>query len=224
MRKLFRILLLASFLWPMAANSQILVDTVSLNTMGELYLGPALSFSKVEYNDQHDNLFEIERKTVGLGLVYKINPSVGLLFQAGHTMKAEYKNSSLEDGKGYMLGAGANFLMYRHNRLSLIGYGLLNFVSDEYKPKKVEMEVTDIHLGLLTAIRGNNVVTFYGGFDLVPYSDGELKYKKYKADVERDDLFNLKLGLDFTLPGVNLKPEVTLFGEKSFTLAASFVM
>jgi hypothetical protein len=191
--------------------------------MGELNLGPALSFSKVEYTDKNDNLFEIERKTIGLGLVYKINPSVGLLFQAGHTMKAEYKDSNLEDGKGYMLGAGANFLMYRHNKLSLLGYGLFNYVSDEYKPN-VEMNVTDIHLGLLTAIRGNNVVTFYAGLDFVPYSEGEIKYKKYKKDVERDDMFNLKLGFDFTLPGVNLKPEVTLIGEKTFTLSAMFVM
>ena len=218
----FKSIFLLCVLYATPVKSQVLVDTISMNG---LTLGPSLSFSKVEYEDENDNVFEVKRKTIGLGLTYNTG-NVGLLFQAAHNMESEILESNLKKGKGYMLGAGANFLIYSQNKLSFIGYGLLNYVSDSYKKDKpkVEMDVTDIHLGMLLAVKANRLVTFYGGLDLVPYSDGDIKRAKSKVDIEREELLNLKLGLDFTFPSVNLRPEVTLIGEKTFTITSSFVI
>lgn len=222
MNKLRSMFLACTLLYPGFASSQVLVDTISLNS--DLSLGPVLSFSKVEYKNENDSTFEVKRKTLGLGLVYKVNPDVGVLFQAAHTLDAEFENSDLDDGEGYMLGTGVNFVMYNQGKLSLLGYGLINYVNDTYdkfKPKH-EMDVTDIHLGMLMAVKANRTVTFYGGLELIPYSEGSIKRGKYETDIERDEMLNLKLGLDFTFPNMNLKPEVTLIGEKTFTVSAGF--
>lgn len=207
------------FLLTTPAMGQILVDTVSSG--GGLNLGPTLSFSKVEYEDENDNIFEVKRKTIGLGITYGVSSDVNILFQFGHTFKSEIEDYKLK-GDGYMLGTGVGFNFYNRGRLGFAGYGLLNYVDDTYKKKKnkVEMDVTDIHLGCLLVVRVNRVVNFFGGFDMVPYSDGS--FKPSDISVERDDFLNLKLGMDFTLPSVNIKPEVTLIGEKTFAVSANF--
>jgi hypothetical protein len=226
MRKLLNTIIIGcGLLYGTLAKSQILVDTVSPNKASDLYLGPVFSFSTIEYKDDNDNTFKVERKTIGLGINYKISQNVGLLFQAGYTLKSKFIGANeTYKGKGYMFGAGANFTMYRKGKVAFLGYGLLNYVSDDYKKPIFSMNVTDIHLGGILAIQANHAVTFYSGVDLIAYSGGTVKYQKSEVDIERSDMLSLKLGLDFTLSNVNIKPELTLLGEKTFTLSASFAL
>lgn len=225
MRNLFALTLLCGLCYGTLAKSQILVDTVSPNMASDLYLGPVFSFSNIEYKDDDDNTFKVERKTIGLGIDYRLSTNVQLLLQAGYTLKSKFIGiHDTYKGKGNMFGAGANFTLFRKGKISFIGYGLVNYVSDDYKKPKFSMNVTDIHLGGIVAVKANHAVTFYSGLDIVPYSSGSVKYQKTEVDVERSDMLNLKLGLDFTLQGVNIKPELTLLGEKTVTLSASFAI
>jgi hypothetical protein len=204
------------------AGAQILVDTAKPTGTG-FGLGPTLAISNVEYENEDGNTFEVDRKTIGLGIVGNVTRSVAILFQAGHTFESEFEDSDIE-GEGYMIGGGLSFLMYGRGRLSLVGYTLLNYVSDSFgkKKPKIDMDVMDLHIGFLPVVRANSVVSLYAGVDLVPYSDGQIEFKDSKIDIERENMANLKLGMLFTLPDVTLKPEVTLIGEKSFAFMATF--
>jgi len=225
-KRFFKLAMLVAACCSMSAKGQVLVDTVSLAHTEGLNLGPVISFSEVEYKDKDDNTGKIERNTLGLSFVYKLNPQVGLLFQAGDTYKATYKGRGTYNNRvdGTMFGGGLNFVMYKYDNVAFIGYGLINYVTDSFDKPTFDVNVTDIHVGAITAVKGTDTVTFYGAVDLVPYSKGTLKYDRFNVDVQRDEIVNLKLGLDFTLPGIDIKPEVTLLGEKAVTLTASFVM
>ena len=201
--------------------AQILVDTTNQTNMG---LGPTLSLSTIEYENEDGNTFGVERKTMGLGVIAGLISNVRLLFQGGYTFEAEFEDSKTE-GDGYMFGGGLGFDLLRSKRVDLMGYTLLNYVKDTYekpKYKKVEMSVTDLHLGLVTAIKANRTISLIGGIDLVPYSDGTLDFHHGEIDVEKEDMLNLKLGMSFNLPGITIKPEATLIGEKTFTLMTTF--
>jgi hypothetical protein len=223
--KLFtKLFLLTALFTSYSANAQIIVDTTNNSNFG---IGPSLSLSEIDYKNEDDNVFGVERNTIGLGVVGGITRNVSLLFQAGHTYESKFNESKLE-GEGYMFGGGIGFEMYSHKRVTMVGYGLLNYVSDTYKlknhrPKKeIKMTVTDLHLGWITLLRANQYISLFGGLDLVPYSDGKITYRDYELEVERDDLVNLKLGMSFDLPSVTIKPEVTLIGEKTFTMMVTF--
>ena len=226
MKFFLKALLLTGLCFGTSAKSQILVDTALVRTPSDLCLGPTLSLSKIEYNNEYDNTFTVKRKTLGLGLVYKLDADVGLLMQMGYTFDAEFEDSDLDNGTGYMAGMGVNFTMYRNRKVALIGYGLLNYVEDRYKEKYVhiDMHVTDIHMGGLVLVKASPRVGIFGGIDLVPYSEGSLDYHHGKLDISREEILNLKLGLEFNLPGAVIKPEVTLLGEETFSLMASFAM
>jgi len=225
-KRFIKLALLVTAFCSISAKGQILVDTVSVVHQGELSIGPSLSFSEIQYKDKDDNTGKIERNTLGLSLVYKLNPDVSLLLQAGDTYKATYKGRGTYNNRvdGNMFGGGLNFVMYKYDNVAFIGYGLINYVTDSFDKPTFDVNLTDIHVGAITAVKGTDTVTFYGAVDLVPYSKGTLKYDRFNVDVQRDEMVNLKLGLDFTLPGVDIKPEVTLLGEKAVTLTASFVM
>lgn len=217
-------LVLAVFLFSLCSSigyGQILVDTTIVNK--GLGLGPSLSFSQVGYEDKDGNSFTIKRKTLGLGLVADLDGTVGLLAQAGYTFDNDIEDTDFK-GNGFMAGIGLNFLMYSGHRLHLLGYGLLNYVSDHFETKnfKQDFEVMDIHFGSLLLLQATRMLGVYGGLDLVPYSDGSLG-TKVKTTIKRERIISLKFGLELGLPKAIVKPEITLIGEKTVSLMATFL-
>lgn len=219
-------LTLLGWLWAANAVGQVLVDTTVINPSSEVNLGPTLSFSKVEYQNEDDNTFTVKSKTLGLGIVYNLDPGVNLLMQLGYSFDNEIEDSDLDDGTGYMVGIGANFAFLRSRKATILGYAILNYIADHYKVKRtsIDMKVTDIHIGSTVLFKATPVLGLFVGIDLVPYSDGSLDYKQGEIDIERDEVFNLKLGLQFALARAVITPEITLGGEETISLKATFAL
>jgi hypothetical protein len=64
-------------------------------------------------------------------------------------------------------------------------------------------------------------VSAYGGAELLLLNDGEVESDPGDgdSDLERDDIFNLKLGANIAVDSLTIRPEATLFGEQTFLLA-----
>lgn len=210
------------FLLPSFASSQILVDPTIFDK--DLGIGGVLSLSKIDYKNENDDVFSIKRKTLGLTLNHQLDSSISLLAGIGYNFESILEKTEYE-GTGYMAQIGVNILLYRGNRLSFLTYGLLNYVLDHFeKPNyATDFEIIDLHLGGLMFLKASSLVGLYGGIDLIPYSDGTIG-KKVKATIKRDKAVNLKLGLEFTTPKVAIRPEVTLIGEKTITVGATFFL
>jgi hypothetical protein len=210
------------FLWSFSAYGQILVDTTLVDR--DLGIGGALSLSKIDYKTENDDIFTVKRKTLGLTLNHRLDQNISLLAQLGYNFESILEKTEYE-GSGYMAGVGVNLRLYQGNRLSFLAYGLLNFISDHFtKPNySTDFENIDIHLGGLMFIRASSLVGLYGGIDLIPYSEGTIG-KKIKTNIKRDKAVNLKLGLEFTTPSVAIRPEITLIGEKTITVGATFFL
>jgi len=227
MKKVLQAMILGCLCYAAPAKSQILVDTALVRAPSDINLGPSLSLSKIKYeNEENNKTFTIKRNTLGLGLVCKLDSSVDFLMQLGYTFDEKFENSALDEGTGYMAGMGINFAMYHGKKIDIVGYGLLNYITDHYKKDyvTVDMHLTDAHLGSLLIFKASPVVGIFGGLDLVPYSEGSIDHHSGNVDFKRNELLNFKLGLEFNLPGVVIKPEATLGGENTFSLIATFAI
>lgn len=221
-----KFLLAIALMFGTATHAQILVDESLIKPPSGLSVGGSLGFSKVEYKYDDDYTFDLDRKTLGLGLVSNLGGNVNLLFQAGYTFESEYEDTDWK-GKGWMLGGGVNFLFHRGAKVDFIGYGLLNYIQEEYKWRKrltADLTMMDLHLGGLVMFKASPRVGLYIGPDFVPYSDGEIKFsdKHHGEDIQRDDIFNLKVGASIVGDGVIFRPEITFMNEQTIMLTVDF--
>jgi len=216
MIKLLAALLL---LTPISLKAQNLVNESKTG----LGMGPSLSLSEVDYENENGNTFTFKRKTLGFVLNAPLNSDIGALFQVGYTWKSEFDGGS-DDGKGYVLGGGINGYFHKGANVSFVGYGILNYLSDEFKHRqwKTEMSTFDLHLGTLAVFSASRNFDIYCGLDLVPVSDGEMKTHTGKISYEREDALGIKLGANIGIGKGWLRPEITLGNEKTFTLTATF--
>jgi hypothetical protein len=219
-----KLILSTLLLYPVMAKSQILVDLSNLKPSGGLSFGGALGFSEVEY-DSDNHTYDVNRKTLGLGIVSNVANNINLVAQFGYTFDAK-----LDDdwkGKGYMLGGGLDALLYKGARVGFAGYGFLNYIDEEYKLKKnrkVKCSFSDLdfHLGGLFLFQANSNIMLYGGPDLVVYSKGTVTYGKDEVEMERSKNLNFKVGMDIYLNKATLRPELTFIGEKTLVLGVGF--
>lgn len=215
-----------SWLFSLSLSAEILVDTTVINPPSAVNIGPTLSLSEIEYENEDGNTFTVDRKVLGLGLVYRFDSSANLLLQMGYTFETEFEDSNFDDGTGYMAGIGVNFAFYRSRKVSFVGYGLLDYVKDRYEIGRhnIDMDIMDFHLGSTVLFKLGPVAGLFVGVDLVPYSEGSLDYYNRELEIERDDSFNVRFGMQFALPNAYVTPEVVLNGEQTFSLKATFAL
>jgi hypothetical protein len=223
---MWRIIFLISFLFSFTAFGQVLVDESNISPRNGLSIGGSLGLSQVEYKYHDDYTFEIDRKTLGLGLVSSLGSSANLLFQIGYTFDAEYEDTDWE-GKGWMLGGGVNFLIHRGRKVDFVGYGLLNYIQEEYDwhdKLNADFSMMDLHLGGLVVFKASPKVSLYLGPEFIPYSEGEIKFsdKYHKQKIEREDMLNFKLGMSIATDSVVIRPEVTFMNEQTLMLTVNF--
>jgi len=186
--------------------------------------GPTLCFSEVSYENEDDNEFSMKRDTLGLNAQVK-SSALTVLLQAGYIMDSEFKDSELNNGNGYSVGLGLAVAAYRSSRSSLSVYALLDHTDEEFKiywHRTIDMYVTDVHVGTQLLFMVAPRVGIFGGVDFVPYSKGSLDYKDRELEVKRKDRLNLQIGMEFVLPSVTIKPELTFPRDNTITVVAAF--
>jgi hypothetical protein len=102
---------------------------------------------------------------------------------------------------------------------------LLDHTDEEFKiywHRTIDMYVTDVHVGTQLLFMVAPRVGIFGGVDFVPYSKGSLDYKDRELEVKRKDRLNLQIGVEFVLPSVTIKPELTFPRDNTITVVAAF--
>ncbi len=204
------------------ANAQI-IGNVSNNVSDETVYEGSFTFSEVEYESASNNDIDIERKILGGSMTSSLGDQMSLLAQFGLTLESEYENSN-DEGMGWMGGVGAKFQVMQTQDYTVLGHAMFNYINESYKFASGDLDISvwDLHTGATSVFElSGGKIKPYAGIDLVIVSDGEGEMDSYEFDIDRDTPLNVKFGTMIDLDSVVLRPEATIFGERTFTIAVS---
>jgi len=207
--------------------SQILMDPSTVTKQGQSRVGFGLAISELDY-DTGSTTPEFKRKTLGVTFDYGVANRLDITGQFGYIMDLEIESNS-DDGKGFVFGFGGRCLIHSSYQFRVYGYSFFAYQKEEIDRNsygKSEITTYDLHLGGIVGFPLSPKMQPYLGLDLIPMDDGEIKTTigsySGKTDIERDDIVNIKLGLDAFFDNVLIRPELTLFGEQTIVLSAAF--
>ena len=190
-------------------------------TLGPDRLAAGGSFTKSKVEMEARTSFDIERSFFAGEFHYGIDSDLRVLGQMGLSNKVEYENS--DSGDGYLFGVGAAMQVHRSGPTKFVLHGVLNYISEDFSSGNVDATLVEIHSGLLAVHTMKNNFEVYGGLDLIPYSDGDIKPTgSSRVSMERDDLFNLRLGAQF-LPTPQTAINISLALISETTIHAGIV-
>lgn len=218
-----QILIAASAALACEARADLLADPSSSNGDGRTKAAGVFVSSEIEY-ETDDSDFDVERKILGLELSHGLSRQADLIAQLGFIMDTEVEQIR-EDGDGFLFGGGARFEFAQSGTMRVLGFGLLSYQTEEIKDGsfKLELDTYELHTGAVTAFHVSRTIVPYAGIDVILFDDGEAKSSfggsSSEEDIERDDMFSLKLGANINLASASLRPEVTILGEQTFLFA-----
>jgi len=204
------------------ANSQIMVNPTKLSKGSTLIEG-GLSFADIEYAHEGSNDVDVDRKIIFAGISTPLSSSVDLMGQFGFIIEAEFEGVQ-DEGTGWVLGFGPKFVASETTDYRIFGNLFLNAIKESYDLNVGELEVAIWDLQASATVEfivSSSTIKPYAGIDLLLKSDGEVAFGSIKSDIEKDDLLNLKFGATLNLDSVAIRPEATIFGDQTFTLAFS---
>lgn len=203
------------------ASAQMIADQSALSAASQSRFAAAFQASSIEYDfDERER--EIERTSFGVELASSIGHNADFFGYFSLIAKTEIENVD-DNGKGFGLGGGLRGRVHQHGKMQLVASGVFAYQSESVEIGNTSLELTsyDFHLGGMAVFQATNNLRPYGGLDLVLFDDGEGEYESsnLRFDMERDDMMNIKLGVGIVLGSLTLRPELTLFGEETFTLS-----
>ena len=225
--------LAAAFLL-LASNSafgQMLANPTIVADQGKMAAGGGFSVSTIEYDFGRD--VDVERKILFSEAGFGLARNLDLYGQLGVIFDSEIEDVDY-DGKGYMIGLGARFMVHQANGLKVTAYGLLNFTMEEFEGENMsvdvscDVDITDLHVGSTVSFAANDTIRPYGGLELILSSDGDTKCRfksgsataTSKNDADRDDRLNLHAGLNFQASSsLIVRPALILAGETTFVIS-----
>ncbi len=201
--------------------AQALIDPVTTTRGRGTRLEGSFTVSEIGY--ENDNITTTyDRKIIGASLNMGISPMIDFVGQFGLILDGKVEDTNA-DGDGYNLGFGVNANVYNKGRVSVNALGLFVYQKETYKSGPVKIDITnkELHLGGIADFHATKNVGIHGGLILVPMSDGEAKVGSNTNSFEREDLLNLVLGATFDFDNFTIRPQLTILGEESFTIALS---
>lgn len=238
MNRLYLIALIFLVL-PSISFGQMLSDPLVRSGNDRITVEGGFAKSKVEYDLR--SVKEIDRTWLFGDLGFGVTASTDIFGTVGISLKSKYEGTSL-DGQGLMIGGGTRSNVYSKGSLNLSIHAQASYIDETFKGSvyyvptgedvgdaKIDFDVFEILFGGLVSYQIQPKFALYGGLELIPYSDGDAKatanIETYKAnassDVERSDIFNLRLGAQALLGEVKIHPYMIIFGETTFGIAAS---
>lgn len=218
---------------------QMLADPVIRSGTDKLTVDGGFAKSKVDYDLRSTR--NIARTWIFSDLGYGITPSTDIFGMFGISLKSKYDDTAMT-GKGFMLGGGGRAHFYAKGNLNVSVHGQVSYIDETFKGNlyyiptgqdvgdaTIDFDVFEMLFGGTASFQVQPKFSIYGGLELVPYSDGTAKAKatvnlyegKASADVERSNIFNLRIGASFLLDEVKIHPFVIFVGETTFGIAAS---
>jgi|GEM_PF-1422918 len=221
---------------------QLLINPVTQldtgKTEGAIGLGVFKTNYDASFEGAADSEGTIERQYIYVSLAAGFTPAIDLILAGAFTYEAETENFNDNDS-GYIIGIGIRAKLYEKNRNSLHAFGQLSHFDEDYGQLNETAELfgteasadgTELLLGLVYAYTTTDFTLFAGGL-LIPYSDGEAKFRVFGTDssgmrddtsnlnVERSEIASFILGGHVDLGAVLLQADAILIGEESFRVS-----
>lgn len=220
-RKFKSATILCLFLFSSLAHAELMFNTAKLYPSGGF--SGYLVISDVNYEGESGGDFDIERKIIGGDYTIPIDRDMNFTLQAGLIFDAESDGSS-NDGQGFQFGGGGRMKLHATRTMRLLGFGLVNYTTENYDgPGDPSLSLIDIHLGVTARFIISRTISPYAGLELALYSDGDIESGSAKADIERDDLILINLGVIVPMDAAELFFEITIGGEQTLTFGATFI-
>jgi hypothetical protein len=218
------------------SSAQMLIP-VNPNVANEplRYASGGFGSFKSDYEYRGDD-FYIKRTMLFGTFSQKISDLVELVGFGGITTKAEFEEYAAS-GDGHFFGGGFRLTPWSEDGDSFVIGAQLMFIDEDYGTERFGSEFVDLSgKGREVALsamyhRQLEGAKLYGGLQVVPYSDLDIKIREYgvfrrraydfteKFNVERDDLFSIHVGGSVDVGKVELKLDVFFVGETTLLLS-----
>lgn len=158
-----------------------------------------LALAKTSYSfDQYQVDFDLERTGLLVQHDIHLGKELAAFGALGYTLDAE---SGPGDGNGFSFGGGAKKRFLKKEKLSLVGYGWLNYTSDTLKSEGQTTDFTniEIHAGPTVSFAADQMFSLEGSLDLALYGNGDAKTtsggSSDSTDYEQDGRLTLRVGV-----------------------------
>lgn len=217
-------LLVSTILTSGSLYGETLINPAMIDGKGRTYSGAVLAMSKIDYD--MGGTSEITRKIIGAELGVGLGSHVDLIGQGGYSYKST--SDRYTDGDGFMFGAGLRGLIHSGRNWRFVGYGLVNYLQEEYKYEandtKYKLTLTDLHLGATAGFAATSSVRLFCGLEFIMNSDGSINAKgaanANRLKFDRADNMNILIGTNISAGSSSLlRAEAAFAGEQTFTFA-----
>lgn len=215
------ILAVASIVLATEAQAIVLINPSSVASSSQTQAEGVIQSSDVSYDIERTEV-EIERRILGAQIAHGMSQGFDIVGQFGLIADTEVETID-KDGDGFLFGGGARFGITQSGRLRLKGHALYNYGIEKIRDDstKYEIEGHELHTGITAAFQASPMIVPYAGLDIVLFDDGEIKtstrFSTTQTDLELDNMFALKLGVNIQIDAVTLRPEATIIGEQALT-------
>jgi hypothetical protein len=206
-----------------SVSAELLASPTSKAEAEAFELGAAFISSEITLENDGDDS-DIERQMISVYGAYGVNDMVDVYAGVAMILKAEADDINA-DGDGFGWGGGIRGDLPIGDEVTLRGYTQFLYISEEYDPDGLDGEGWFVDVGVLAMYEASDDVNIYGGLELAPFDNFEVKvsgdYLNHQTiDFERDDLLTIRLGAKFDIEDLFLRGELAFAGEKSFTIGA----
>ena len=218
------------------AMGQLIVNPSTRADAGKFEAGGAASFGRTEYDAGY-----VERKCLGGYGAYGITDWIDVYGSLGFTFGAEPENWS-ESGRGFIAAIGTRAKVWQQDDLSALVYGQVQYLKETYGSAgdgvdvlgvdaDLEGKITELILGALLRYDYNDALSFYGGLELIPWSDGTVdgstavdipglpSFGFSDSDsIERDSPVTIRGGANYDFGDFWVRAEAAAVSETAITL------
>jgi hypothetical protein len=227
----------------LASPAQLLIHPVGKADAGGVEGTLGLGTFEAEYDADYrgrDFDGDIKREFVFGSAAFGITEVVDLAAGAAYAFNTEAEDIDDEDS-GYLVGAALRARIWQQDPSAVHLYAQWAYFDEEYGELRSPGDVVlvegdgtghELTLGAAYVYTGTGYRLF-GGAEIIPYSDAELDVRLFDqglggvldesatADMERDEIVNIRLGAEFDLGAFPIFFDATLIGEETLRIAVA---
>jgi len=207
-----------------SVSAELLASAASKAEEETFEVGVSFVDSTVTLKGSDSNIdnTDVDRQMIPVYAAYGLNDMMDAYAGVAMILKSEAEDVN-GDGDGLAWGGGIRGNLPFGDEFTLRGYAQFLYISEEYDDG-LKGNGWFLDVGALAMYEASDDLNIYGGLELAPTENFELKtsgqYSGGPFDLERDDLLTIRLGAKFNMDTFFLRGEAAFAGEQSFTIGA----
>lgn len=197
-----------------SANAELFINPVTKNKAGASEISAHFGSVSVDYEIGSSSA-DIDRTFIGASYIHGLDSSLDVYGTFSLTLEAEVENAP-SDGDGFILGGGARGSIPNDLGVDLHGYAQFLMITEDYG-SGADGDEMSIMLGAAASKALDTKIRLYGALEFNLWSDLDTDF----GDADRDDLFGIRLGANFTLGQYLINANMALMHESGIFISGS---